>query len=169
MLLMMLLACGDKGTDSDQVAPPLDSTPTGTTVTCNGTAPVLESVTLGNAGIVTGDDGDLPGLLISLHVTDVDGDVHRLSADIWYDDQIDGVVDVAVPAALTTGYYLSDDDPCEVFTIDFNVAVGVNGTSMTYNTQYEVAAVVLDDAGLASAPGLGMGYTPNSDGTDGGG
>ncbi len=164
---LLAVACAEEPVES-KTAPPLESTPPGTTVTCDGTEPVLESVSLGNAGMVTGDDGDMPGFAIGLHITDADGDLHRVAADIWFDDVLDGAVDATGEPQLFADYFDTNEEACTVFNLDFSLAVGVNGTDLAYNTAYEVVAVVIDDAGLRSNSALGMGYTPNEDGSDGG-
>lgn len=165
MLVWALLACGE-GKES-AAPPPLESSPSGDTGDCAGASPVINGVEFGSTW-VTNDDGTVPGVELLVHITDDDGDIHRIAATLWFDDEVDGVIDTTSDPGRSVDYFDTDEDPCTVEALDYLLGVGVNGSDLEYDTHYEVAVVVMDDAGLTSNVSVAAGYTPNEDGTPGG-
>jgi hypothetical protein len=117
-------------------------------------APVVTDMFCESTGVqtypVTGED--VPTLTISADVSDEDGDLTAYSAQLFFDDTIDGVVDTSsdvLPVA--DGSYHAE--VCEVPSIILNMVVYLRGGAPLYDTPYEWGLVVTDAAGNVSELG----------------
>lgn len=164
-LLTLLFACGGKAGDSANNAPPINEG--GDTATCEGTAPVIEELVIGNGGIYEFDDGPAPTVSVMATITDEDADLNIVSLTVWYDEAVDGAVDTS-GEGLASSPYEMDEELCVTPEANYGLNIQVGG-SLDYDTLYEFAAVAKDGNGLSSAVAIASGYTPNEDGTDGGG
>ena len=133
---------------------------------CGGASPVADAISLENGGIQTFGNEQWPTIRLSLHATDVDGDLDSLRLQYWFDATPDGHVDVSglgfeVPFAVARA-------PCTTFgvTPSLNILVG---TTLAYNQVYEFSARVEDATGLPSNFLMASGSMPQSDGSDGNG
>lgn len=135
---------------------------------CKGTAPVIEDLTIEEGDPITGEGGEdpQPTLVIMAEYSDEDGDAHVLAMDIWYDDVVDGTVDVSGTAdAALAETAAQDDDGNPVEACDgkagyFGVQLGVTGDNLEFETEYDFAVVLYDAAGMGSAPAFGTAVTP---------
>ncbi|MDP2313932.1 MAG: hypothetical protein Q8P41_13580 [Pseudomonadota bacterium] len=163
--LALLGACNPDEKDSSD-APPINQDED-SPVICDGTAPVITELSVGNYGELFDFEGTLaPALLVAATATDDDGDLHRMNMTLWWDDVVDGTVDTSA-AGTEAGYYAMDEEPCGMFEATYGLVFEVDGNRFDYATEYEFAAEVVDDAGLVSAQVIASGTAPNMDGSDG--
>jgi len=176
LALLALMASGCKKTpeetdDTDTPTPPdtdTDVTDTGPE-SCGPNAPVLEAITIENGSDTTGVQLDF-----TLTSTDIDGDLHEISFELWLDDVVDGSVDTAGPAPLTGGPAIVQDAngpvaPCSIAQgLNLTVTVPVDGGTLAFDTEMDFAWRVLDADGNPSNVLVQAGYTPKADGSDGG-
>jgi hypothetical protein len=164
--LLALFACAGKEEDSGD---PPDLVLDDTGETCSTVAPVIESVTLTNAGMRDFEEGSYAAWEIAIAATDADSDLNLITADLWWDTPPDGTVDTSRTPDVEGDTILTRDEPCRVERATYYFYVRITDTSaLLPSTEYEVAGVLQDAAGLASEPVIGTGWTPDVDGTDGG-
>jgi hypothetical protein len=158
--VLVLVACnGDEGTlpaDSD-----------GANDACGEALPVIESLTIANAGMTdpTTDDSCgaefVPLVRITAHATDEDGDLHYWTMNTWWDTELDDTVDTtgsSIEVSSTQGL------DCRTFEADLTMILCLSGDP-PYSTPVEWAAVVSDDQNHASNVAITTFTTPASDGT----
>ncbi len=145
--------CGDKG---DSAAPLYQVNE------CESLyAPVVTDMFCESTGVqtypVTGED--VPTLTISADVSDEDGDLTEYTAQLFFDDTIDGVVDTSSALPAADGSYHAE--VCEVPSIILNMVVYLRGGEPLYDTTYEWGLVVTDAAGNVSELGQTECTTPS--------
>ena len=171
ILLATLAACGGKAGDGDgdPPAPTTGDRDSGDPVSCDGVIPpVIERLSLLNGGFEMFETAEFPTINLEVEASDEEGDLHQMVVGIWFDGDVDGVVDSSGEprwelAASTR------EDACDV-TWDLKsnkVAVGIG--ELAYNTEYDFAVTVTDASGVESAPAVVSGSTPKEDGSDGDG
>ncbi len=166
LLCLPLLACdGSKAEDSGNGT----LNPSDSAESCSGTAPVVEDLSVEEGDVIKGTDGeaDQPSVLITVEFSDEDGDAHVVAVDFWFDDAVDDTVDTsgAPDRSLPAGAMLdAADRPIEECAGDggiLGISLGVTGSDLDYDTPYDFAAVVIDNAGLRSEPAFASGTTPS--------
>jgi len=177
LLIAALTACADKDAGSGAPLPQTGDRDTAddTAGECGGVEPVIETLRVANGGLYDfssvidcADDEDCvyPSVEVTLDVTDVDGDLHQYIIDIWFDDVVDGSVDTSSGGFQLLGS--SRGDPCQVTAESFGNLLAVGTGPLPFNTEIEFAAQITDAEGLTSDIAVASGFTPNSDGSDGG-
>lgn len=165
---LLVAACADKGEETIDSAPPLQTGDDTATVTCEGTPPVVTEVTCENTGLQphfeTG--ADTPTLLIMANVTDADGDLDYYAIQLFYDDVVDGAVDTSSSTFSPSNGALGGD-PCESPSANLGLTLYLTGGDPAWDTEYEWGMVISDGASLESEPGIVVCCTPTSDGEDG--
>lgn len=166
MLVAFLIACTSADPKDTGEPPPLALDDT---ASCSSTPPVVDAFTIGNGGIITGDSGEQPSVLLHIEFHDDDMDVDYINLSYWWDTAVDGAVDTSVAPAMESGAFKFDQDgePCLVSGGTFEQRIGVTGNPFEPNTPYEFAVTVTDHGGLTSAPAVADGVTPKEDGSDG--
>ncbi len=160
--------CGDKDGDSgDDGAGGEELEGGGGTTECGGEAPVIVSMSCENMGLQASDSGDYPMLRMSLEVTDADGDLDSYTAEIYFDETIDGSV-LADSSPFDPVAGTTSEAVCNTTSADLNLGMLSTGGNPAFDTEYEWSVIVSDAAGLASAPFVLTCFTPKADGTDGG-
>lgn len=166
LLALFALACETESTDSGNGT--LDPNDNGDD-SCKGTAPVIDSFEAKDEGKTTvdGDSGnEYPIIDLIVEYSDEDGDAHVLSADIWWDDEVDGTVDITTKvdsAVARTSAQDADGNPveeCAGKAGGFDIGQAVAGGTLKYDTEYDFAIVVYDNADMASAPAFATAITP---------
>ena len=161
LVLMLVGAC--KGDDDGII--PADTNGAGDD--CGDAAPVLESLTLSNAGMADPAVDDacgadaVPLLNITAHATDEDGDLHYWTMHTWWDADVDGTVDTSgesIQVSSTQGL------ACRTFEADLTTILCLTG-SPPYATEIEWAATVSDDVDHDSNLVIQTFTTPHADGT----
>jgi hypothetical protein len=161
MLLMLLgLGCpaSDEKNTGDDSAPPINQNDTAPT-SCDGTNPVINELIIEDAGVHDFEGEDSPTLKVSADASDDDGDLHRINLTLWWDDVVDGSVDTS-GAGEESGWYEMNETPCGTFSATFGILFQVDGSRFEYETTYEFAGMVTDDAGLESNIAIDSGTTP---------
>lgn len=161
-MLVMMLAFGCTGAadkeNTDDSAPPINQDDTAPT-TCDGTNPEIADLIIEDGGVHDFEGEDSPTLKVAAETNDDDGDLHRINMTLWWDDTVDGTVDTS-GAGSEAGWYEMNETPCGTFTATYGVLFEVDGTRFAYETAYEFAAKVMDDAGLESEIVIDSGTTP---------
>lgn len=159
MALLMLGACkGGDDTDTDGLPATGD---TDVTTGCGETVPTITEITLEDGGMSEGDQcGDeiVPMWLIQLEADDEDGDLTDYRMDVWFDKEVDGVVDDADDPASIEGTI--DGDTCDVEKATIGMLLCVDGGAVDADTEYELLVVMYDAAGHASEAVITSGTTP---------
>jgi hypothetical protein len=160
LLTALLLGCSgdtkDTGSDPGSVAQDTDTA----VVTCEGTAPVLTELEVGDYGqLYPFEDGEAPALLVAATAEDADSDLHRMNLIVWWDDIIDGTVDTS-GVGNEAGYYAMNEETCGTAEATYGILFEVDGDRFAYTTAYEFTAEVYDDAGLVSNRVTASGVTP---------
>lgn len=168
-------ACGGKGEDSGGADGGGDTLPggggeTGEPETCGGTAPVITDVQCAETGLVDDEAGvPTPYLLIMTTSTDVDGDLHRYSLGIYFDDTLDDdTVSTDNPVFNPLSATISEFE-CSVNEGNIGVRLLIPGGDPTLNTNYEWGLVLSDANGDTSEMAVIDCSTPKADGTAGDG
>ncbi len=166
VLALFAFACTTESTDSGSGT--LDPSNNGSN-DCSGTAPVIDNFEASDQG-QTATDSDsgktYPVIDLMIEYSDDDGDAHVISTDVWWDDVIDGTVDVTKnPDTSTAPQALKDNDGNTVEecagsggTLDLGLMVA--GGGLEYETTYDFAVIVYDNAKMASEPAFASGLTP---------
>lgn len=164
--LTVIAACTGEDKDTGSDAPPINEEDTAALV-CEGTAPVLTELVVGNYGKLYEFEGTpAPALLVTATGTDADSDLHRMDLFVWWDDVVDGAVDTTTEG-LSNGIIAMNETPCATAEATYGIIFEVDGNRLDYATAYEFAGEVADAAGLVSAQVIAHGVTPNQDGSDG--
>jgi hypothetical protein len=168
MLPFLLLAAVGCDDSKDDDTGPGSLNASDTDADCSGTPPVIDDLTVEIGDVLTGEAGEdaQPSVLITVEFSDEDGDAHVVAVDFWYDDVVDGTVDTsgAAPMQLPAGAMPDRSGrPIEECAGDggiLGISLGVTGKELDFETEYDFAAVVIDNAGLASEPRVASGTTP---------
>jgi hypothetical protein len=166
-LLLLAIACGGTDKDTGTTAPPINQDTDTAVEDCDGAAPTVDEVLVSNGGVVTFDDGDFPTVLVEGRAVDTDNDLHLMRMDVWFDTVVDGAVDTAGERIEGAVAQLRDE-PCSVGRGTYGLRIPVGDGRLDPNALYEFGVVVYDAHDAASGLGVGSGYTPREDGTDGG-
>lgn len=159
VLLVALLGCAQEEV-KDTEAPPVENNTDTEPIVCEGTAPVLTELTVGDYGeLYDFEDGPAPALLVAATATDEDGDLHEMAITWWFDDVIDGAVDTSV-AGNEQGYIRMEEQDCATAEATYGVIFEVDGNRFDYETEYEFAAEAYDAAGLVTGQLVASGVTP---------
>jgi len=132
---------------------------------CSGTAPVISSLTAEPIGLVEYEQGvSYPTLRFDLVATDADSDLSYLSYEIWWDEDMDGTVDVEAES-MGVGELAISDTRCE--TPQANVLIDQPAAGIPApNTWYDFAFRVYDEAQMMSVPAYVQAAPPKKDGSD---
>ena len=160
-MLLLFMACKGGGEDTN-TAPPVRNDDTAGA--CSGADPVIAGVNLSNGGIVDFEGTDYPTIQISADATDEDGNLNYVTMEVWFSEFGDPNTDGSAQLDKT---FSVDSNDCSVdgYVFDLNVQVG---GGLQPNTEYTFAVRLTDAEGEVSNIGLATGYTPKSDGSDGG-
>lgn len=161
-MLMLVLGLGcptpDDKENTDDSAPPINQDDTAPTV-CDGTAPTITDLIIEDGGVRDFEGEDAPSLKVAAETSDDDGDLHRMNMTVWWDDVVDGVVDTS-GTGTEAGWYAMNEDECATYEATYGILFEVDGSRFEYETAYEFAAIVYDDAGLVSEQVIDSGTTP---------
>ena len=166
MWLALLFACTGKE-DGANDPPPLALDDTGGD--CTSVPPDIDDISVSNGGQITGEGGDPDwSIRVDIHFVDPDLDVDVADIHYWWDDTVDGVVDVSGAPDITTGPFKidSDGEACRVSGGSFGELLGIRGR-FVYNTWYDFGVTITDAHGLESDAAFASGVTPKEDGSDG--
>ncbi len=130
-----------------------------------GTPPVLEELYCENTGVqtyaLTGED--VPTLTLWVDVSDEDGDLTTYSAQVGFDEELDGVVDLST-SELSPSYGSVHADLCAVPSLILGVTLYLRGGEPLYETTYEWGVEVTDDSGQSSDVAVVVCTTPDESG-----
>lgn len=158
ILLVWTLGCTGKEPVDTGEPPPLA---VDDTADCNAHPPVVSSLTVGDGGTITAEDGSTqPSVLFEVGIEDDDGDLDIVSLKLWIDDTVDGAVDTSGAADRETNPTQVRDEPCGVYAADFDFRLGVTGSPLDFETPYDFAITAVDSHGVESAPAIASGTTP---------
>ena len=105
-----------------------------------------------------------PAMVFELQADDVDGDLSFVSYRMWWDADLDGTVDTS-GSALVQGQTAISSTRCASFTMGLNLSISSQGNP-AYNTWYDFAVSLADEAEMWSEPAFCQGAMPNEDGSD---
>lgn len=162
---LLLVGCTGKDDAQDSELPPIRGDET--QAPCLGHDPVVTNLELSNGGNTDFDGTVYPTLLFTVSGTDEDGNLNYVTLDIWYEAGGEGEFEPSGDSQISNAMSTGADD-CEELEADFRLKVQVGG-SLDYNTTYDVAVQVTDQAGEVSNVFTGVGTTPKADGSDGDG
>jgi len=161
---LLLVACSKSVEDSAD--PPTIYQWDDTGVECEGADPRLLILSAENGGLQDYEGTMWPTILIQAEAIDDDGDLQVATLDLWWDDTPDGEVDTT-GAPDADNIFSNNADPCLTMEATLGLYIQV-GRGMSYDTEYDFAAMVTDSKGLESEIKIVTAYTPKEDGTDGG-
>lgn len=159
-MLALTGACTGPLEDTGPDAPPINQDTDVEEVKCEAAAPVLEELTV-TPGQFEFEDVLGPAIKVSGTGSDTDGNLHQMGLIVWWDDMVDGSVDIT-GVGTDTGLASLDPNPCTTpaGTLEFNLQV--DGKRFAYATAYEFAGVVYDAAELRSSVVIASGVTPGA-------
>lgn len=137
---------------------------------CQGhSLPQISTVTLTNAGMVEDpESGDThPSVEVGISVTDGDGNLNTMVVDLWFEDDADGSVDDSRTPDVSSTVDMGTT-ACASPEATTAIRLDVVGRTLEVDTRYDVGARVTDAEGDVSDVAITQGYTPKSDGSDGG-
>lgn len=167
MLLAWVVACVPKEDGSGDI-PPLQGDDT--SGECTSVPPEITEISVSNGGMIPVEGGeDQPSVRVDVTFLDEDQDIDVVDFHYWWDDVVDGVVDVSGTPQDVTGAFERDEnyEACAAPSGSFGRLFGVSGGWFENNTWYDFAVTVTDAHGLVSEPAITSGVTPKADGTDG--
>ena len=129
-------------------------------------APIIDAVVMSNGGVQDFSGELYPTVLLDFILSDGDGDMGEVTLHTWLDPIVDGVVDTSAPSTYTSELSVGGD-LCGYYAVTASLYLSV-GTTIPYDTLYEFGAIVEDVSGNQSNTYVVSGYTPKSDGSDGG-
>lgn len=136
-----------------------DSTDAGT---CNqSAAPVVVDLRCQNTGIQPDGDNDAPTLTLTAVAQDRDGDLGRYTAEIFFDDVLDGALDNATSLGILSG---GDGSACGVTEVGFETTIFLRGGQPLFETTYEWGVIVTDANGNVGPAGIQVCATPDEQG-----
>ena len=154
----LLIAAGCGGQDDSGVAPLYEYLGECESVA----APVVADMFCENTGLqtypITGEE--VPTLTISADVSDEDGDLTSYTAQVFFDETLDGVVgtDAGALEAADGSYHA---DVCTVPSLILNMVVYLRGGEPLYDTTYEWGLQITDAGGNVSEIGVVECTTPS--------
>jgi hypothetical protein len=158
-IFTVLLTCFGCGQD-DNRSGLTDSVPIprGRGDDCGETNPVIQELTVAvtDPQIYETSQGPrcLPTVSITVVPFDEDGDLHYYLMDVWWDDEIDGVVAPQGPFQRIEGTIQGEE--CEVTSVPgITMRLGIGG-SPPYETEIEFGVVIEDATGNRSNNGVPM-------------
>jgi hypothetical protein len=164
-LLALLLGCSPAEDPGDPPPIPKGGDTGDTAVDCSGVAPVITSLQARADGLHEDEQGQtFPAMVFELQADDADGDLSFVSYRMWWDDQLDGVVDTSV-AAPVQGQAAISTTRCASFSVGLNLSLSSQGNP-AYDTWHDFAVALADEAGIWSEPALCQGAMPKEDGSD---
>ena len=154
VLFSVFIGCS-AGKDSADTAP----------LTCEGSwAPSIVDIYCENSGLMiypeTGEN--TPTMTVWADVEDEDADLMAYTAELFFDDVIDGTVSTTNSLGLVEGYV--NDDYCDVPSIILGTTVFLRGGQPLYETSYEWGLVVTDANGNTSDMAMVTCKTPDASG-----
>lgn len=163
-------AAGCSGEKVEESAPPVETEPQETADdNCDGiNAPVIVSMELENTGLQRFENDDLPTLTVWVEAEDEDYDLASYKLEVYYDADIDGVVEANSTHGFSNSGTLSDDGTCTARGGTVGLTLGLAGGGIEYDTLTEFGAIITDGHGMSSEMSVISGYTPTSTGEDGG-
>jgi hypothetical protein len=165
MLLLLCLACQPEVDQGDPPPIPKGGDTGDSAVDCSGTAPVITSLTARADGLHEDEQGQtFPAMVFELVADDVDGDLSFVYYRMWWDDDLDGTVDSS-GSALVQGQAAISSSRCDSFSVGLNLSISSQGNP-AYNTWYDFAVALADEAEIWSEPAFCQGAMPNEDGSD---
>ncbi len=164
-LSVLLLGCPPEAEEGDPPPIPKGGDTGDTAVECSGTAPVIASLSGYADGLHENEQGQtFPTMIFEVQADDVDGDLNFVYYQMWWDDDLDGTVDTS-GAAMVQGQAAISSTRCDSFSMGLNLSLGSQGNP-AYNTWYDFAVIIADEAELWSEPAYCQGAMPNEDGSD---
>ena len=146
----------------DSGLPPDDTdAPTGD---CGLAAPEMTGLSVENGGLYDFGSGPEASLLFVVEASDADGDLHDMAIDVWYDEEVDGLVDTSGTAPIIAMVSISSE-ACEVPSVTVHLSSGI-GHSIPYGTEMDFAVAVVDAEGHLSDALVATAVTPLEDGSD---
>ncbi len=170
--LATLLAIGCKEDvptpDTDPPTEPPTEETADTAANCGDTAPNFIGLEITN-----GSDATQVAQTHTFTLQDDDGDLHRMTLDLWIDDVPDGVVDTSSPAPggledIALQQNGQDIAPCGIdqqFTLPLTLPI--DGVNLPFDTELDFAWQIVDAAGNTSEIITQTACTPTSDGMAG--
>lgn len=154
-LLLALIGCSGKG----------DSADSGDSACTGGSPPAIVDLYCENTGIMTyTPTGEVvPTMTVWADIEDPDGDLTTYSAEIFYDDVIDGSVDTTSSFGTNDGV-VEDAEACGVPALFLGTTVFLRGGQPLYETPYEWGIRVTDASGAVSALASVTCTTPDESG-----
>ncbi len=133
---------------------------------CEGTPPDITNLTISEGDVAEDENGNrYPTLLIVAEFEDEDGDAHIVSANLFWDDTVDGTIDPAAEpnsslgeSAMTSGGEVVEE--CAGDGGALYVTLGVSAGNFMYNTQYDFGVTVIDANGYESEMAVATATTP---------
>jgi hypothetical protein len=123
-----------------------------------GTRPEIDGLSI-EEGPGTSDG---PSLLVKITGSDADGDLHSYEIDLWFDDTVDGSVEVWTDNRIAPGPVNLDVVECGASAITSEIEIILlGGDVLAFDSLYEFAAVLRDAEGLSSAPAITTAQTPS--------
>ncbi len=136
-----------------------------TAVDCSGSAPVITTLSAYADGLHEDEQGQtFPAMVFEIQADDSDGDLSFVSYRMWWDDDLDGTVDVS-GSALIQGQSALSTTRCDSFSMGLNLSLSSQGNP-AFNTWYDFAVTVADEAEMWSEPAFCQGAMPKEDGSD---
>jgi hypothetical protein len=164
-LLSLCLGCQPEVDEQDPPPIPKGGDTGDTAVDCAGVAPVITSLVARADGLHEDEQGQTyPAMVFELQADDVDGDLSFVRYRMWWDADLDGVVDTSGSASVQ-GQAAISSTRCDSFTVGLNLSISSQGNP-AYNTWYDFAVTLADEAELWSEPAFCQGAMPNEDGSD---
>ncbi len=133
---------------------------------CEGTPPDITDFSVSEGDIYTDENGnDYPTLVMVVEFEDEDGDAHILSANLWWDDAVDGQIDAAsepsaalAESAMTSGGEVVEECAGDGGTL--NISLPVSSADFRFSTQYDFGVTLIDANGYESEMAVATATTP---------
>jgi len=164
-VFLLAVACQEP-VDEDTPPPIPDGRDTGSDdEPCGEAVPAIRRFTVTPDGLQEFEEDQFyPTVRIELDLTDEDGDLTFLTWMLWWDDDLDGVVDTS-GLVRADGQMSVDAAECEATAPTVYLLLGSAGDPAP-GTWYDWAIQVLDREGHASEPAYTQGGVPEKDGSD---
>ncbi len=163
--VLLLLGCPPAGDSLEPPPIPKGGDTGDSEVDCSGTAPVITGLEARADGLHELEQGQLfPTMIFEITAEDDDGDLHFMSYELWFDCELDGVVDTTT-AASVSGQSTISSTRCGSYSVVLDLSLSSQGNP-PYDTWCDFALRVGDEAGLLSEVALVQGAMPKEDGSD---
>ncbi len=165
-LVLFTLACQPPVEEGEPPPIPKGGDTGDTAAECSGTAPVITSLEAIPDGLRKHEQGQVsyPAMIFEIEADDEDGDLSFVSYQVWWDDDMDGTTSTSASPKIT-GQATIESTRCDSFSVGLNLSLASQGDP-AYNTWYDFAVVISDEAELASEPAYVQGAMPKEDGSD---